>query len=142
MEQLDSGQPLDVVLAEDDPDLAEMNRIALTADGHHVEVARDGVEALEAVRRVEPDLLVLDMQMPRANGLEVVEELRADPATEDQAVVLLSNSELTTEEETKLKRLGVIDFLSKWRVGPLHLVQWIRQWRAQHRLRPRPGDGL
>jgi len=60
-------------LAEDDPDIAAMNRQALESDDHHVEVARAGVEALEAVRRVEPDLLVLDMQMPRASGLEVVE---------------------------------------------------------------------
>jgi CheY-like chemotaxis protein len=141
VEQFDSGKPLDVVLAEDDPDMAEMNRRALTADGHHVEVARDGAEAVEAVHRVEPDLLILDMQMPRKNGMEVVEELRADPATEDQPVVMLTNAELTPAEEHRLRRLGVIDLLAKWRVGPIHLVQWIRQWASRYAHRPRPRHG-
>ncbi|MGI8608136.1 MAG: response regulator [Candidatus Dormibacteria bacterium] len=128
-------------LAEDDPDIAAMNRQALESDDHHVEVARAGVEALEAVRRVEPDLLVLDMQMPRASGLEVVEELRAHSETAGQPVVMLSNAELTTEEEHRLQRLGVIDFLAKWKVGPTHLVRWIRQWAAQHRPHRGPRHG-
>ncbi|MFN2462795.1 MAG: response regulator, partial [Candidatus Dormibacteria bacterium] len=135
----DPSQRLDVVLAEDDPDLAAMNRHALTAAGHHVEIARDGVEAIEAVHRADPDLLILDVDMPRANGIEVVEELRGNPATEEQPVVVLTNTELRPDQEDRLRRLGVIDILAKWRVGPLHLVQWLRQWVSQHRPRPRPG---
>ncbi|MFN2466457.1 MAG: response regulator [Candidatus Dormibacteria bacterium] len=138
MEQVDPSQSLDVVLAEDDPDVAAMNKFALVSAGHHVEIAHDGVEAIEAVRRGDPDLLILDLEMPRANGVEVVEELRGDPTTEDQPVVVLSNAELTPDQEGRLRRMGVIDILAKWRVGPLHLVQWLRQWATDHRPGPRP----
>lgn len=140
IDQLQAPQPLDIVLAEDDPDLAKLNQLVLETAGHHVEVATDGAEALEAVRRTEPDLLILDMQMPESDGIQVLEELRSEPATADQPVVVMSNKDLTDGEERRLIRLGVIDFLAKWKIDPKLLVGWIRGWAASRvrRFSPRP----
>jgi CheY-like chemotaxis protein len=130
METAGDSPRLDIVLAEDDPDLALLNERALTRGGHQVHVTRDGQATVEAVRAENPDLLLLDMQLSRGDGLAVVEELRADPATADQAVVIMSNKDLSRPEEQRLMRLGVIDFLAKWKVGPLVLTDWIRRWLA------------
>jgi CheY-like chemotaxis protein len=140
IDQLETPQPLDIVLAEDDADQAHLNQLVLEAEGHHVEVATDGAEALEAVRRTEPDLLILDMQMPEGGGLEVLEELRSEPATADQPVIVMSNKDLTEVEERRLARLGVLDFLAKWKVHPKLLVGWLRGWAASRvrRFSPRP----
>ena len=138
--QLHDDAPLDIVLAEDDPDIAFMNQRALQRDGHHVELAHDGAEALEAVRQNDPDLLVLDMQMPRGDGFAVLEELRADLDTVDQAVVVLSNAYLTEAENQRLNRLGVIELLGKWNVRPRALAEWIKNWAATQTARRSPRD--
>lgn len=124
------SRPLEIVLAEDNPDLAVLNERVLEAEGHHVQVTGDGASTLKAVREMDPDLLILDLEMPRGNGLAVVEELRSDPETANQAVVVMSNKELSDSEERNLMRLGVIDFLAKWKVGPRVLADWIRRWTA------------
>ena len=142
MEQLHDVTPLDIVLAEDDPDIAFMNQRILERDGHHVEITRDGAETVEAVREHDPDLLVLDMHMPRGDGFAVLEDLRADETTADQPVVVLSNSDLSDQEHNRLRRLGVIEFLAKWKVHPMALADWIKRWAADHRpRRPRPRPG-
>ncbi len=130
MDPLGAGVPLEIVLAEDDPNLAQLNRRVLEGAGHHVDVAPDGATTLEAVRNNDPDLLILDLEMPRGNGLEVLEELRADASTVDQPVVVLSSKELTEGEAHRLTRFKVIDFLAKWKVQPALLVGWVRGWAA------------
>jgi CheY-like chemotaxis protein len=132
MDQLGAPRPLDIVLAEDDPDLALLNQHVLEAAGHHVEVASDGAATLDAVRKTEPDLLILDMEMPRGDGMDVLEELRAEPATVDQPVIVMSNKDLSDGEQRRLIRLGVIDFLAKWKIDPKLLVGWLRGWAASH----------
>lgn len=132
IDQLGEARPLDIVLAEDDPDLALLNQHVLEAAGHHVDVASDGAATLDAVRKTEPDLLILDMEMPHGDGMEVLEELRAEPTTVDQPVIVLSNKNLSDGERRRLTRLGVIDFLAKWKVDPKLLVGWLRGWAASH----------
>ena len=127
---LGEARPLDIVLAEDDRDMALLNQYVLEAAGHHVEVASDGVEALDAVRKTEPDLLILDMEMPGADGMDVLEELRAEPATAEQPVIVMTNRSLSEGDHRRLKRLGVIDLLNKWKIDPKVLVGWIRGWAA------------
>lgn len=133
MDSLADSQPLDIVIADDDGDLAELHRAALESDGHRVEVASDGAAAIAAVKRTDPDLLILDLEMPGKSGIDVLEEMRAEPATVDQPVVVVSNRTLTSFEKETLVRLRVLDFLAKWRVRPLLLVGWVRGWAAAAR---------
>lgn len=130
MDLRQATRPLEIVLAEDNQDLAVLNERVLAAEGHHVQVTGDGASTLKAVRDTDPDLLILDLEMPRGNGVDVVAELRADPATANQAVVVMSNKELSDSEESALMRLGVVDFLAKWKVGPRVLADWIQRWTA------------
>ena len=124
----DDPAHLNIVLAEDNEDLALLNEVVLEAEGHDVIVARDGREAVEAVRAVDPDLLLLDLDMPAATGVEVVEQLSQSPATADQAVVVMSNHDVGARAERRLMDLGVVDYLAKWKFGPTTLAGWIRRW--------------
>ena len=137
---LGETQPLDIVLAEDDKDMALLNQYVLEAAGHHVEIAADGTKALDAVRKTEPDLLILDMEMPRADGMEVLEKLRAEPDTAEQPVIVMTNRSLSEGDHRRLRRLGVLDLLNKWKIDPKVLVGWVRGWAASHirRYSPRP----
>lgn len=139
-DELGEGRQLDIVLAEDDKDMALLNQYVLEAAGHHVKVAGDGAEALDTVRKNEPDLLILDMEMPAGDGMEVLEELRAEPATAEQPVIAMTNRSLSEGDRRRLRRLGVLDLLNKWKVDPKLLVGWVRGWAASRirRYSPRP----
>lgn len=130
VDPLGEARRLDIVLAEDDRDMALLNQYVLEAAGHHVELASDAAETLEAVKKAEPDLLILDMEMPSEDGKDVLEELRAEPATAEQPVIAMTNRTLSPEDRRRLRRLGVIDLLNKWKIDPKLLVGWIRGWAA------------
>ena len=66
----------EILLAEDDPDVRKWVAIALSSEGYEVRTAADGVEALKAVRAKRPHVLVLDVMMPRKDGIETLRELR------------------------------------------------------------------
>jgi DNA-binding response OmpR family regulator len=82
--------PVRVLVADDDPDLLELLRLNLEAEGHTVGVARDGTEALDMAMQAPPDLLVLDVMMPGLDGLEVTRRLRERPETAGLPIVLLT----------------------------------------------------
>ncbi len=83
-------QSVKIVVADDDPDLLELLRINLEAEGHSVKVAADGTQALDLAMNASPDLLVLDVMMPGLDGLEVTRLLRGRPETADLPIVLLT----------------------------------------------------
>src|SRR5579859_1863029 len=110
-----------VLLVEDDPSVAQLYRLKLELDGYRVEVACDGEAALELARRTMPDIVFLDIKLPRLDGLDVLEVLRSDPATESLPVVILSNfSERELVERGA--RLGALDHLIKSQTTPARLV--------------------
>jgi len=79
-----------VLVADDDGDIVALVKTVLERSGHEVMTAGDGLEALVLVRDRRPDLAVLDVAMPELDGLEVLRRLRADDATSELPVVLLS----------------------------------------------------
>ncbi|OJF12043.1 response regulator [Couchioplanes caeruleus] len=81
-----------IVVAEDHEDILLVLRRALERAGHEVVAATDGAEALEAVRRHKPDVVITDVDMPRMSGLELCRAIRADPGLEHIPVVLASGS--------------------------------------------------
>ncbi|MFI6948509.1 response regulator transcription factor [Streptomyces sp. NPDC050422] len=99
-----------VIIAEDDEKQAELLRRYLEREGHAVTVVGDGLAALEQVRQREPDLLVLDVMMPRADGLDVVRVLRA----ECRELPVLMLTARTTEDDLLLGLdLGADDYVTK-----------------------------
>src|SRR5262249_24538784 len=84
--------PKRLLLVEDDRFLRRACEIALRKRGFTVTTATDGQEALVALRQERPDLVLLDMLMPRLSGVDVLRTVRADPALHDVPVLVLSNS--------------------------------------------------
>jgi DNA-binding response OmpR family regulator len=79
-----------VLIADDEPNIVLSLEFLMQQAGYEVQVARNGDEALDAVRTFEPDLLLLDVMMPRRSGYEVLQAIRADPAKRRVKVVLLT----------------------------------------------------
>ena len=84
-------EPARILLAEDDRILRKAGEIALRKNGYLVIVAVDGEEALAKARAEAPDLILLDVMMPKFDGFEVLAQLKADAATRDIPVIMLSN---------------------------------------------------
>ena len=80
-----------VLVVEDSAPQREMISELLAKSGMSVAVATDGVEALEQVKALQPDIVVLDIVMPRKNGYEVCREIKSDPSTQHVPVIICSS---------------------------------------------------
>jgi len=80
-----------ILVADDEEDIRNLVRFGLQRDGYEVITAGDGAEALELVREHRPDLCVLDVMMPKLSGIEVLKQLRTDPALAGLKVILLTS---------------------------------------------------
>jgi CheY-like chemotaxis protein len=101
-----------VLVVEDDRFLRRACEASLRQRGLSITTAVDGVQALDKARDEPPDLILLDLLMPRMTGIEVLRALRADESTRQIPVLILSNS--SREEDTKeIKELGAADYLVK-----------------------------
>ena len=87
---MDESEPGVIVVADDDDDILDLVALTLERSGHVVHRARDGEEALELVKRERPDLAVLDVSMPKLDGLELTRLQREDPDTSAVRIVLLT----------------------------------------------------
>ena len=101
-----------ILLVEDDRFLRRAAEASLRQRGFAVTVAADGEEALAKVRAEIPDLILLDLLMPKVTGIEVLRALRAEEATKGIRVLILSNSSREQDLEA-IKELGVTDYLVK-----------------------------
>lgn len=110
-----------ILIAEDEALLRGVLATKLTRLGYKVLEASDGVEALTRLRTDKPDLLLLDIVMPKLNGFDVLEALRADTALRATPVIIISNSGQPVEIE-RTKRLGAVDYLVKAQFDPDELV--------------------
>jgi len=115
----------DVLVAEDNPLNFELVRDLLDARGHAVEWARDGEEALAKARTGQFDLLLLDLHMPRLDGLQVVRALRAAPPVRPLKVIALTADAMAGVRDD-LFAAGVDGYLAK----PLDLRALIREMEA------------
>ena len=79
-----------VLVVDDDPDLVESVSMKLESENFNVAKAYDGVEALEKIKQERPDLIVLDVMMPRKNGYELCDELKQSEEYKDIIIVLLT----------------------------------------------------
>jgi two-component system cell cycle response regulator len=118
-----------VLLIEDDEAAAEMYRLRLAGDGYTVVVARDGEEGLRMASDENPDFIYLDLRLPGLDGFEVLEHLRAEPATTHIPVIILSNYGEPELRERGLK-LGALEFLVKADTTPSQLSTKVGQTRG------------
>jgi CheY-like chemotaxis protein len=113
-----------ILLAEDDRFLRRACDAALRRRGFTVHLAEDGEQALTMARAQRPDLMLLDMLMPKLFGIDVLRALRADAATRDIPVLILSNSSREGDRRNA-EELGAIGYLIKAELSLKDLVEKI-----------------
>ena len=110
------GQRL--LLVEDDPAIADVYAFPLRLAGYEVEIAPDGEAALESLQANPPDMMLLDIRLPKLDGLQVLERLRAGGS--NLPVVVLSNH-MDGETIRRAYALGALEYLIKSQVTPTAL---------------------
>ncbi len=110
-----------ILLVEDEEIMIGLLQKKLTQEGYEILVARDGEEGLEAIKKNKPDLILLDIIMPKMGGFEVMEEMSKDPEIKDIPVIVISNSGQPVELD-RAQRLGARDWLIKTEFDPREVV--------------------
>jgi len=101
-----------ILIADDEPDILEIIQFNLQAEGYEVVTAKNGDEAIDAAKKYQPDLIILDIMMPGKNGIDVCNILRIQPAFKETLIVFLS---ALSDEGTEIRGLetGADDYLTK-----------------------------
>jgi len=122
----EKNNPIKILLIEDDPFLLSMYSIKFEAEGFVVITADDGEKGLEAAKSADSDIILLDILMPKMNGFEVLEKLKADDRTRKIPIILLTNLNQKDEIEKGLI-LGADDYLIKAHFMPSEVVTRIKK---------------
>ncbi|MBN1191938.1 MAG: response regulator [Dehalococcoidales bacterium] len=101
-----------ILVVDDEPHLIRSLTFILSREGYEVDMACDGEEALKKVSANKPDLMFLDIMMPKKNGYEVCEAIRNDPALKDIYIIILSAKGWDIDRE-KAMHVGANEFISK-----------------------------
>ncbi len=120
-----------ILIAEDEPFIVESLRFLLSHEGYDVQAVGDGEEALAAISRQLPDLLILDAMIPSTSGFEVLAKLRAAPGSKSLPVMVLTAKGQAADRQRMLD-LGADDFVTK-PYGNKDLVQRVQQLLKQAR---------
>jgi diguanylate cyclase (GGDEF)-like protein len=104
--------PESILVVDDDPDIARFVEVNLRSAGYDVSVAGDGEEALERAADLRPDLVLLDVMMPRLDGFEVAQRLRKNPQTANTSIIMLTAKALSSDKVTGLQS-GADDYIIK-----------------------------
>ncbi len=101
-----------ILVAEDERDIRELIGITLRFSGYEVELAKNGEEAVKMASSVLPDLILMDVRMPRMTGYQACAALKKDPVTEDIPVVFLSAKGQDKEIQEGIE-VGAVDYILK-----------------------------
>lgn len=106
------GKPKQILIADDEQDILEIISYNLTREGYEVYTAKDGNEAIEKAKQIHPDLIILDIMMPKKTGVEVCQILRSQPLFQDTLIIFLT---ALSDEASQIKGLetGADDYVSK-----------------------------
>jgi two-component system alkaline phosphatase synthesis response regulator PhoP len=101
-----------VLIVDDEPDIIEIISFNLSKEGYEISTAKNGIEALEKANSFKPDLIILDIMMPKMNGVEVCQILRSKPDYNNTLIIFLT---ALSDEVSQIKGLetGADDYISK-----------------------------
>ena len=102
-----------VLLVEDDPMVIRMYERKFKLEGFNLAMAFNGFEGMEALKKERPDIILLDIMMPKMSGLEMLKLIKDDPQYKDLPVVMLTNLGDRAEDVQKCKELGAEDYWVK-----------------------------
>jgi len=115
-----------VVCVEDEPEIIDLIRLILGRKGFDLTGATGGLEGLEAIRRVKPDLVLLDLMMPDMDGWEVYQQMKADPELKEIPVIVVTAKAQSIDKILGLHIAKVDDYVTK-PFGPQELLQSVER---------------
>jgi DNA-binding response OmpR family regulator len=118
-----------VLIVDDDPVVRRMLQLSFESEGFDVATAGDGLEGLEAMRADKPDAIILDIMMPKLDGMKVLDEMNGDDALRGLPVILLSAKATSLDVDLGLKA-GAADYVTK-PCDPIDLVDRVRSVLAK-----------
>lgn len=114
-----------IAIIEDDPVISQMYRMKFEADGFEVGVASDGKQGVTLAKQFEPDLILLDLNMPEMTGDQALAHIRKQPNNKQTPVIILTN--LGKEEAPNtLKSLGISGYIVKANLTPRQVVERVK----------------
>ena len=114
-----------ILIVEDDPLMRRLYQKIFTFEKYEVEMAEDGEEGLDKARKSKPTLILLDIMMPKMNGLQVLEKLKADPDLKKIPVVMLTNLAGQKDAETALAK-GAVKYIVKSEYEPKQVADMVK----------------
>jgi CheY-like chemotaxis protein len=123
-----AGRRLRILLAEDNEVHQRVGRLMLRQLGHQVDVAENGQDALDAVRRTFYDVVLMDVHMPVMDGLESTRRIRADLAPDRQPLIIAMAASETSDDRTACTAAGMDGYLPK----PVHAGDLVAALEAIH----------
>ncbi len=115
-----------ILLIEDEEILIDLLQRKLSQEGYEVSIARDGEEGLKKMKEINPDLILLDIVMPKMDGFEVMEKMDKEPGLKKIPVIIISNSGQPVELG-RVKKLGAKDWLIKTEFDPQEVVNKVKK---------------
>lgn len=116
-----------ILVVEDEAVISRMYQKILSFEGYQVDTAADGQEGWDKAKAIKPALILLDFMMPKLNGLQVLEKLKADPETAPIPVVMLTNLAAPQEAELATKK-GAVKYIIKSETEPKQVVEMVREF--------------
>lgn len=116
-----------ILLVDDDPLLIRMYQKKLENDGYDVQTADDGDVALEHVKSFHPDLILLDIMMPKVTGYDVLKTLKSQAETKNIPVILLTNVGSSEQDVERGMELGAVAYIVKAENRPSAIVSKIKE---------------
>ncbi len=126
----DTPRPSRVLIVDDNPSILKILRRFLSSEEFEISEAHDGEEALRIARESQPDLLLLDVMLPKKDGLQVCHELKSDPATRGIMVILVTGR-ISVAERVQGFEAGADDYVPK----PFHVLELLARTRTALRLK-------
>lgn len=111
-----------ILIVEDEQILVDVLERRLKQEDYEVEVARDGQQGLELIQSIQPDLILLDIVMPKMGGFEVLEKMNEDPELSELTVMVISNSGQPVQLD-KAEELGAEDWIIKTEFDPDQVIK-------------------
>lgn len=115
-----------ILLVDDDVTLREMYEERLKAEGFIITQASNGEEALKFAKEGKPQIILLDIMMPKINGFDVLKTLKADPTTKEIPVIVLS-ALIQDVDRAEGKKLGAVDYIVKSETMPGEVIEKIKK---------------
>lgn len=115
-----------ILIVEDDPLMLRLYQKIFTFEKYEVETASDGEEGLVKAKTATPNLILLDIMMPKMNGLEVLKQLKADDATKQIPVIVLTNLAGQKDAETALAE-GAVKYIVKSEHDPKEVANMVNE---------------